>query len=143
MGTTYDVIYDRFLTKITDFFILELDDNDVREWCYDLMLSTIATFPVIDHDFDNLMNDYEACFNEELSNIEVEYLACGMVYQWVVPQLNNTTLTKQYIGTKDEKFFSQSGQITQLRELQNDNLARTKKIRRDYNYRNSGYFNDN
>lgn len=103
MGTTYDVIYDRFLTKITDFFILELDDNDVREWCYDLMLSAIATFPVIDHDFDNLMNDDEACFDEELSNIEVEYLACGMVYQWVVPQLNNTTLTKQYIGTKDKR----------------------------------------
>lgn len=143
MGTTYDTIYDRFLTKITDFFILELDDNDVREWCYDLMLSTIATFPIIDHDFDDLLNDDEACFDEELSNTEVEYLACGMAYQWVVPQLNNTTLTKQYIGTKDEKFFSQSGQITQLRELQNDNLARTKKIRRDYNFRNSGYFNDN
>lgn len=102
MGTTYDTIYDRFLTKITDFFILELDDNDVRDWCYDLMVSVIAILPAIEHDFYNLMDDDEMCFSAELSNIEVEYLACGMVYQWVVPQLNNTTLTKQYIGTKDE-----------------------------------------
>ena len=86
--------------------------------------------------YDNLV----AQFDEDLTNTEVEYIACSMASKWIEPQLNNTTLTAHYIGTKDEKFFSSANQISQLRGLRDDLVARVKKIRRDYNYSHSDYF---
>lgn len=42
--------------------------------------------------------------------------------------------------TKLEKFFAPSNLLKELKDLREDWVARTKKIRRDYNYQNSEYF---
>jgi len=56
---------------------------------------------------------------------------------------NLLLLLKQFTKNKPnkkEKFYSQANQIEQLRALRDDNIARTKKIRRDYTYAHSDYF---
>ena len=135
--TTYMKIYGRFLDKITDYCIAELTDEDFCRYCYRLMTAAISTLRPLSHELTR--DDETQCFNETLDDVEIEYIACAMVNQWLEPQVQSTMLTRQYLGTSDDKFFSQANQLEQLRELRNENIARTKKIRRDYSYRNNDY----
>ena len=141
MGTSYLEVYSRFTDEITDYYLFDLSDEDACDYCHRLLKSAVATAQEFINELT--MDDENYCFTSELENVEMEYLACAMTVKWVSPQLQNTILTKQYLGTKDEKFYSQANQIEQLRALRDDNVARTKKIRRDYNYSHNDYFNDN
>lgn len=139
MATPYSEIYNRFLSKVSDFFISELNDDEMLEYCHNLLFAALANLDDIEHDLTK-RDDLVAQFSDDLTNTEIEYIACSMASKWIEPQLNNTTLTTHYIGTKDEKFFSSANQISQLRGLRDDLTARVKKIRRDYNYSHSDYF---
>lgn len=50
------------------------------------------------------------------------------------------TLPSFQESNKMEKFFAPSNLLKELKDLREDWVARTKKIRRDYNYQNSDYF---
>ncbi|MEY8365741.1 hypothetical protein AALA22_08875 [Anaerovoracaceae bacterium 41-7] len=139
MPTSYMTVYNRFLDKITDYFVFELSDEDTCNYCHRLMLSALANISSFNHELE--IDEEAKCFTEELDNREIEYIACRMACEWVDPQINNTTLTRQYIGTKDEKFFAPSNLLKELKNLREDWVARTRKIRRDYTYENSDYFN--
>lgn len=138
MGTSYLDVYSRFADQITDYYMLDLSDEDACQYCYKLLRGAVGNSQQFIHSFT--MNDAEYSFVDDLDLVEIEYLACAMTTEWIKPQLQSTILTKHYIGTKDEKFFSPAKQIEQLRALRDDNIARTKKIRRDYNYTHSNYF---
>lgn len=100
MATSYMTIYNRFLDKVTDYFIFDLSDEDTCNYCHRLMTSALANLSDISHNLSD-MDEEAHCFNADLDNREIEYIACRMACEWVDPQINNTTLTRQYIGTKD------------------------------------------
>lgn len=136
--TSYLTIYNRFLDKVTDYFIFELSDEDTCNYCHKLLMSALANLKNLDNNLDDIDDD-NGVFNSDLTNKEIEYVACQMACEWLTPQINNTTLTTFYIGTKDEKFYSSSNQLKELVSLRDDMIARIKKIRRDYTYENSEY----
>lgn len=113
--TAYMKVYGRFLDKVTDFCIAELTDEDFCRYCHRMMIAAVSTLRPLSHEL--ICDDESQCFTEDLTETEVEYIACGMVNQWIEPQLQNTMLTRQFIGTAEEKFFSQANQLEQLREL--------------------------
>lgn len=139
MGTPYSAIYKRFLQKITDYKLLSLPEEDVEEILYGYLTSSIVKFRTIQSDLSK-RDDESQCFEDTLLDVEVEILALQMVCEWVEPQLNNELYTKQFIGTKEEKFFAQSNHLEKLQTLRNDAELRSKKLRRDYSYQNSDYF---
>lgn len=139
MGTPYSAIYKRFLQKITDYKLLSLPEEDVEEILYGYLTSSIVKFRTIKSDLSK-RDDEAQCFEDTLLDVEVEILALQMVCEWVEPQLNNELYTKQFIGTKEEKFFAQSNHLEKLQTLRNDAELRSKKLRRDYSYQNSDYF---
>ncbi len=139
MGTPYSAIYKRFLQKITDYKLLSLPEEDVEEILYGYLTSSIVKFRTIQSDLSK-RDDEDQCFEDTLLDVEVEILALQMVCEWVEPQLNNELYTKQFIGTKEEKFFAQSNHLEKLQTLRNDAELRSKKLRRDYSYQNSDYF---
>lgn len=139
MGTPYSAIYKRFLQKITDYKLLSLPEEDVEEILYGYLTSSIVKFRTIQSDLSK-RDDGAQCFEDTLLDVEVEILALQMVCEWVEPQLNNELYTKQFIGTKEEKFFAQSNHLEKLQTLRNDAELRSKKLRRDYSYQNSDYF---
>lgn len=139
MGTPYSAIYKRFLQKITDYKLLSLPEEDVEEILYGYLTSSIVKFRTIQSDLSK-RDDEAQCFEDTLLDVEVEILALQMVCEWVEPQLNNELYTKQFIGTKEEKFFAQSNHLEKLQTLRNDAELRSKKLRRDYSYQNSDYF---
>lgn len=139
MGTPYSAIYKRFLQKITDYKLLSLPEEDIEEILYGYLTSSIVKFRTIQSDLSK-RDDEAQCFEDTLLDVEVEILALQMVCEWVEPQLNNELYTKQFIGTKEEKFFAQSNHLEKLQTLRNDAELRSKKLRRDYSYQNSDYF---
>lgn len=142
MATPYIEVFNRFLDKVTDYFIFDLSDEETFEYCGRLMKSALAQISNMEHDLSDTDDEIEQ-FNETLNNTEIEYIAYQMVYEWVTPQVNNTALTRQMFGTKDDRYFAQANQISQLRQLREDSLTRRKKIKRDWNYEHSEYFNEN
>lgn len=99
MGTSYLEIYSRFTDQITDYYLFDLSDEDACEFCRKMLRSAVATSQEFIHSFD--MDDENYCFVNDLDPVEMEYLACAMTAEWVKPQLHNTLLTRQYVGTKD------------------------------------------
>lgn len=140
MGTSYHEIYDRFLRKITDFNLPQLDDSDLQMVCRGYMDSAIAKFKKMQSDLSK-RDDVILCFEEELLDKEKEILALQMVCEWVEPQVNSTLLLSQMVGWKEDKFFAQSNQIAALKALRDGAEERARALRRDWSYENSSYLN--
>lgn len=138
--TSYHEIYDRFLRKITDFNLPQLDDSELQEICQGYMESAIAKFKKIQSDLskrDNVVLQ----FDEDLLDVEKEILALQMVCEWVEPQVNSTLLLSQMVGWKEDRFFAQSNQIAALKALRDSAEERARALRRDWSYQNSSYLN--
>lgn len=138
--TSYHEIYDRFLRKITDFNLPQLDDSELQEICQGYMESAIAKFKKIQSDLskrDNVVLQ----FDEDLLDVEKEILALQMVCEWVEPQVNSTLLLSQMVGWKEDRFFAQSNQIAALKSLRDSAEERARALRRDWSYQNSSYLN--
>ena len=50
--TSYLTIYNRFLDKVTDYFIFELSDEDTCNSCHKLLMSALANFKNLDSILD-------------------------------------------------------------------------------------------
>ena len=131
--TSYGEIYEIFSQKITDYKLLELSDNDVREMLHGWMISAIAKFKRCKTDLSD-RNDELYRFNSDLLDIEKEILAELMVGEWLAPQLNSVLFTSQFYGGKEEKFFSQSNHLNTLTELKETNRINCLRLMRDYGY---------
>lgn len=136
--TSYELIYDRFARKITDYVILDLSDVDIEDLCFGFLQSAIVKFKPIT---DNLTkrDDTLKTFLVDLLDVEIEILACLMVVEWITPQLNSTTYTNQFFGSKEEKFYAQKNQIDGLRDMKKDMQLEARKLRRNYITDNSDY----
>lgn len=138
--TSYHEIYDRFLRKITDFNLPQLDDSELQEICKGYMESAIAKFKKIQSDLSKRDNAVLQ-FDEDLLDVEKEILALQMVCEWVEPQVNSTLLLSQMVGWKEDRFFAQSNQIAALKALRDSAEERARALRRDWSYQNSSYLN--
>jgi hypothetical protein len=136
--TSFDDIYKRFAQKITDYKILELSDVDVEEMLYGNLLSAITKVKPITSDL-SARDEILKTFTINLLDVEKEVLACLLVVEWITPQLNSTLYTNQFMGSKEDKFYAQSNQISSLRDMKKDMQVEARKLRRDYITDNSSY----
>lgn len=141
MATPYEKIYNRFLQKITDFNLAEVDDYSFDEMMNGWLNSAVIRVRKCQHDLSKRDDELQE-FEEDLSDLEVELLALGMVDAWVTPMLNSTELTLQFIGGKEEKVYAQSSHIKELRDLKESNLLEMNRLHNYNTYLTSSYFND-
>lgn len=139
MATPYEKIYERFLSKITDFNLVEMDDYSFDKMMQDWLNSSIVRMRRCKHDL-SLRDDVVQEFTEDLSDLEVELLSLGMVDAWVTPMLNSTELTLQFIGGKEEKYYSQAQHLSELRNLKKENALEMNRLHNYYTYTNNDYF---
>ena len=140
MATPYENVYKRFLYKIKDFNLAEVDDHSFEDMMQGWLNSSIVRVRKCEHDL-SLRDDIAQEFVENLSDLEIELLALGMVDSWITPMINSTELTLQFIGGKEEKYFSQSQQLAELRNLKNENKLEMNRLHNYYTYTNNSYFN--
>ena len=139
MATSYEIIYNRFVQKITDFNIVELDDYTLDNMLDGWLKSAIVRTRKCEHDLSQRDDELQE-FSEDLTDLEIELLALGMIDAWVTPMLNSTELTCQFIGGKEEKFYSQAQQLAELRTIKKENSLEMNRLHNYYTYTNNSYF---
>lgn len=137
--TSYSTIYERFLNRTTDFNLAELDDHTRDEMLKGWLNSAIAN---VRTSSDLSRNDQDEMFDHDLENLDIELLAMGMTVAWLDQTLNSTELTLMMIGGKEEKFYSQSNQIAELRALRADTLREMRQLHTYNTYLNNSYFDN-
>lgn len=137
MGTPYEKIYGRFLNHTTDFNLADLDDHTLSEMLKDWMHSAI----VKTRTSSNLSRDDEnEVFNNDLSDLDIELIAMGMRLAWLDQRINSTEYTNLFVGGKEEKFYSPSSQLAELRALRADTLREMQQLYTYDTYVNNDYF---
>ena len=135
--TSYETVYSRFLNSITDFNFVEMDEDTLYEMMNDWLHSAIVKTR---SSSDLSYNDNKECFNNDLSDLDIELLAIGMRLSWLDQTLNSSELTLQFIGGKEEKYFSQANHIAELRNLRADTLREMQQLYTYNTYVNNDYF---
>ena len=139
MATPYEKVYNRFLNRITDFNLVEVDDYSFDEMMNGWLNSAVIRVRKCQHDLSKRDDELQE-FEEDLSDLEIELLALGMVDAWVSPMLNSTELTLQFVGGKEEKYYSQSQMLSELRNLKKENSLEMNRLHNYYTYTNNSYF---
>lgn len=141
MATPYEKIYDRFSQKITDFNLAEVDDHSLAKMLLSWLNSSIVNVRKREHNL-SLRDDELMEFQEDLSDLEIEMLALGMKLAWIDQYLNSTELVLQFIGGKEEKYYSQANHVAELRELRKDTLREMNSLHNYDTYVKNSYFDD-
>lgn len=135
--TSYEVVYRRFLNSTTDFNLVDLDDytlNEMlKEWLHSAIVKT-RTASDLSRDHDN------ESFNNDLSDLDIELLAMGMRLAWLDQRINSTEYTSLFVGGKEEKFYSPSSQLSELRALRSDTLREMQQLYTYDTYVSDSYF---
>lgn len=72
----------------------------------------------------------------------VEIISMGMVVEWLEPQVNSVLNTLQMFSGKEEKFYSQSNHLSELRGLLKDAQLKQRKLIRDRGYISNTYLSE-
>lgn len=137
--TSYDVIFRRFLNRITDYDLPLLPEEDLDEMMCGWLTSAIANFTRCKSDLSN-RDDEAQTFNADLTNYEIEVLSLYMVCVWLDQKINSVLLTNQFIGGKESNYYSQANQLSQLKALRDATFTEARKLPRDYSYVTNDYF---
>lgn len=138
MATSYEEIYNLAANKITDPEIALLLPEDIEELFHGYLISAIPKFRKCKNDLSN-RDDELRQFNVDLLDVEKEILAILVVREWLQPQLYSALLTKQVFSDKEQKYYSQSSHLSELRALDETLKIDAQKLSRDYTYGNSEY----
>jgi hypothetical protein len=137
MGTPYEKVYGRFLNSTTDFNLADLDDHTLNEMLKDWLHSAIVKTRTSS---DLARDDENEVFNNDLSDLDIELLAMGMKLAWLDQRINSTEYTNLFVGGKEEKFYSPSSQLSELRALRADTLREMQQLYTYDTYVNNSYF---
>lgn len=149
MTSSYNDIYSRFLIKIRDYEFAGLPEPNATEQMLDWLRSSLSQ-PYIFRIFDSFSADDEVAeFEYTLTDTTNEYadknfveelLAYQMVCEWINPKVKTTTLLNQMItNSKEQKFYAQANQLSQLRELLTDAENKVRSMLRDRGYIYNSY----
>ena len=133
MATSYEEIYNLAANKITDPEIALLSQEDIEELFHGYLISAITKFRKCKNDLSN-RDDELRQFNVDLLDVEKEILAILVAREWLQPQLYSALLTKQVFSDKEQKYYSQSSHILELRALDETLKIEAQKLSRDYTY---------
>lgn len=137
--TPYSAIYNRFLQRVTDYELPNLSEDDMENMLHDWLNSAIIRFTKSTSDLTQ-KDDELRTFLIDLEDYEQEVLALFMIDGWVSPRVNSTLLTNQFIGGKEEKYYSQSAHLSTLIALRDSALNDAKKLIRDNSYRSTNNY---
>ncbi|MBQ0090698.1 MAG: hypothetical protein KBT27_15335 [Prevotellaceae bacterium] len=139
MATPYETIYDLASRKIEDFSLTYLPEEDLEDMFHGWLMTAISQFRQCKNDLSD-RNDEDKQFNTDLLDIEKEILAILIVRAWLQPQLHSVLLTKQVFSDKEHKFYAQSQQMSELKDLDYNLKIEAQKLSRDYTYIAKSYF---
>jgi len=127
-SVSYESIFNLFLGSITDYKLASLDESDAMALMTEYLHKSLAE-PYVSRIFKNILTDdnermltYELAYapNGDEANFVVNALSKWMVYEWLHHQVRSVVNTAQFFGGAEQKFYSQSNHLSELRALQDD-----------------------
>ena len=137
--TQYSTLYEKCLSKIEDPTLAMLPEEDLENMLHGYLMSAIAKHRKCEHDLSDRDEELKQ-FNFDLSDLEIEILSILMVREWISVQLHSVVNTLQVFGGKEEKFYSQSSHLAELRALDESLRLEAQQLSRDYTYTDNDYF---
>ena len=133
-NTKFAVVYDTFLSKITDDMYMELTIDDTRAMLEELLMSALHwfEFPRVNiFDYDKEIRE----FNVNLSAEETNIIATYMIVEWIGQQLASVENTRMKYSGSDFKFTSQANHLAKLQSLKEKYIAEGFHLQRLYKRR--------
>ena len=137
--TSYEAIYTRALAQITDPLLALLPEEDFENMLHGWLMDAIVEPVVGEYDFAN-RDEESKQFNFDISERDQKILSIHMVRGWLRPQIASVTLTHQVFGGKEEKFYAQSNQLAEMRNLDADLQRQADLLFCRGTYLNNEYF---
>ena len=148
---SYEDIFSDFLGNITDPQIASLEQSDAYAIMSEYLHKTLAN-PYIRRLFssvsldDSILNlKFEMEFNTD-ENADKDFvriiLSKGMLVEWLRPQVESRINLAQFFAGKEQKFFSQSSHISELRGLYTDTQYELRRMITDRGYIYNSYLED-
>jgi hypothetical protein len=137
--TSYEIIYNSALSKITDPQLAMLPEEDLEAMLYGWMKSAIAKHRKCTSDLSD-RDEGNKQFNASLTDLEIEILSILIAREWVSSQLLSVTNTLQVFSGKETKYFSQAQHLAELQALDEKLRLEAQHLSRDYTYADNEYF---
>jgi len=142
--TPFQIIYTRFLSKITDDMYMEWTEEDTHKDIQNILLTAITKFEfpkfkLMDYaitTFDE--NDLvisEGFYNCVLKPDEIELLADLMFIEWINRQIGTIEVTRMKYASSDFKFTSQANHLGTLLKMKASFTATNMHAQKLYNRR--------
>ena len=144
---SYEKIYGSFLSNITDYKIATQDEDVTTEQLADYLHKAVGT-PYIRALFISIeLDDDNAVLNYEIKNPDVNgdddfmihMFGKAMVYEWVLPQVNKTSLLAQMFSGKEVKWYSNANHMAELRGIKEDTELEVRRMIRDRGFISNEY----
>ena len=117
--TSFTVIYDCFLNKITDDMYMELTEIETSNMLGGLLKNALPHFEFPQVDIYNF-NFSTKTYNIELTDEEVNIIAVYMVVEWLGQQLASVENIRMKYSGSDFKFTSQANHMAKLQSLKKE-----------------------
>lgn len=144
--TPFAVVYNKFLSKITDDLYVELTREDTYKDCETMLMSAIPAFefprfPVFDIDTNIEYADADGVvvskgrFNSNLTLEEINILADLVMIEWLQRQISSVENTRMKYSGSDFKFTSQANHIDKLLKMLKEYKTLNRRNQRLYKRR--------
>ncbi len=150
MTSSYEKIYSSFLSRVTDYSFVEVNEDDVIDLMNGWMKSVVSQ-PYVRRLFSSILfDDYEEVVEFELKtsvddsaddDFVTEILSRGMVIEWLEPQVKSVVNIAQMFGGKEQKFYAQSSHMAELKDMLKTAKSELRRMICDYGYINNSYIN--
>jgi hypothetical protein len=117
--TSFETIYNTFLSKITDDMYMELSKEETMPLLLELFENSLHwfEFPRFNlYDYDREIEEY----NIDLTQEEINIIATYMIVEWMGQQLATVELIRMKYSGSDFKFTSQANHLHKLQNLQKE-----------------------
>lgn len=146
MTSEFENIYSRFYLRVKDYDMSGLTERLVREMLLGYMKGVISkpyvrklfSYITIDEDIEEIEYELREPLDEDSDmNFVEEVISLGMVEQWASPKYNSTLLTNQLLSNSEQKFYSQSAHLAEMKELLAKAQIDLRKLIRDRGFGNA------
>lgn len=143
MTSEYSSIFSRFLMRVEDYKIANLDENTANEILIGYLRNTASDSFVRKLFTTFIMDDNTeeiewvlANPQEDLADTDFveDILSEGMIVQWVQPRYHSTLLTSQFFSNKEQNFYSQANHMAELKAMYDTARNDIRKKIRDRGY---------
>lgn len=143
-GTTFNEIYDFFMTTVTDYRLVTLfntSESDFQTYLSAWLIQSIPEFKNCDQSLSYASSE----FTEVLSQKNINVLALLMKKKWFEKELENILQMTNVVQDRDFKMFSQANNMKEKRErlitLQEEVSQKLVEYGLDYTVDWSSWFN--